>query len=59
MTDDSATPPSRIIFSIGCLCVLVVPDSVKGGALFLGANDVPDDMGSVTDHLEVKVYEAL
>ncbi len=59
MTADAATSPSRILFSVGRLCVLIVPDSVKGGALFLGANDVPDEMGSVTGCLEVKVYEAL
>jgi hypothetical protein len=59
MTADSGTSPSRIIFSVGRLCVLVVPDSVKGGALFLGANDTADGMASVMGQLEVNVYEAL
>jgi hypothetical protein len=59
MTADSSNTPSRIIFSVGRLCVLVVPDSVKGGGLFLGANDIPGGMGSVTGQLEVNVYEAL
>jgi hypothetical protein len=59
MTADSGSSPSKIMFSVGRFCVLVVPDSVKGGALFLGANDTSDQMGLVADHLDVKVSEAL
>jgi hypothetical protein len=51
--------PSRILFSVGRVCVIVVPDSVKGGPIFLAANDVPDAMDAVAGQLQVNVYEAL
>ena len=59
ITADSATLPSRILFSVGRVCVIVVPDSVKGGPIFLAANDVPDAMDAVAGQLQVNVYEAL
>lgn len=52
------TPPSRLLFSVGRFCVLMVPQS-PAGALFLGVNDSPDRMSGVRDALYVNVYEAL
>jgi hypothetical protein len=55
----TATPPTKILFSVGRSCVFAVPSGFPGGALFLGANDVADKMNAVKDHLLVDVYEAL
>lgn len=57
-TVDSSATPNRILFSVGRYCVLMVPQS-PAGAVFLGVNDSPDRMGSVTHNLYVNIYEAL
>jgi len=59
MAPDGAAPPARIIVSVGRLCVLVLPDSVKGGPIFLAANDIPDSLEAVSGQLQVNIYEAL
>jgi hypothetical protein len=57
-TVDTSTPPTRILFAVGRLCVLMVPASPVG-ALFLGINDLPENMGKIQKSLLVNVYEAL
>jgi hypothetical protein len=60
-TADTPTPPatpSRLIFSVGRLCVLTVPQAPTG-ALFLGVNDSPDRMSGLAGELYVNVYEVV
>lgn len=61
-TADNSIDPNaktKLFFPVGSYCVLLVPDSPIVGALFLGVNDSPARMGSVTDNLYVNVYEGL
>jgi hypothetical protein len=55
---DGGVTPSRILFSVGRFCVIMVPPAPTG-ALFLGINDRPELMGKVQNQLIVNVYEAL
>jgi hypothetical protein len=55
----SVSPATRIMFAAGRFCVLSVPASFPGGALFLAANDSPDQMSKVEGQLEVEVFESL
>jgi hypothetical protein len=57
-TLDTSTPPSRLVFSIGRMCVFVVP-SAPTGSLFLGVNDEPSRMAAVTGGILVNIYEAI
>jgi hypothetical protein len=55
---DSASPPARIVFSIGRKCIFTVP-TAPAGSLFLGVNDAPAHMAEVTGQLFVNIFEAL
>jgi hypothetical protein len=55
---DGGATPSRILFSVGRFCVIMVPPAPTG-ALFLGINDRPELMEKVQNQLIVNVYEAL
>jgi hypothetical protein len=55
---DTATPPARVVFSIGRKCVFTVPDK-PAGSLFLGVNDDPSRMADVSGVLAVDIYEAI
>jgi hypothetical protein len=57
VSDASATP-TRILFSVGRFCVMLVPQTPTG-ALFLGVNDRPELMGKIQGQLIVNVSESL
>ena len=54
----TATNPSRVLFSVGRKCIFNVPEKPVG-SLFLGINDDPTKMASVTCSLTVNIYEAI
>lgn len=57
-TLDNGTPPARIGFAVGRICILSVPDKPVG-ALFLGVNDAATRMAGLTGSLVVNIYEAI
>jgi hypothetical protein len=57
-TLDTGPTPSKIAFSVGSKCVFSVP-AAPTGSLFLGVNDDPSRMASVTGQLLVNIYEAV
>lgn len=59
MTADATGTIPRILFAVGRVCVFVVPDNLKGGPIFLAANDLPEHLNAVTGELRVEIYEAL
>jgi hypothetical protein len=58
ITADTGNPPSRILFSVGRQCVLLVPQTVVG-SLFLGINDAAARLGGVEGSLLVNVSTAV
>ena len=57
-TVDTSPTPSRVVFSIGRRCIFSVTNSPIG-SLFLGVNDDPSRMASVTGRLLVNIYKAI
>jgi hypothetical protein len=56
--DETPDDKSMLLFAVGRLCVLQVPDD-KRGSLFLGVNDHAENAVRIQGSFEVEIFEAL